>query len=304
MKRWSWLLVVGIALGGTLAFVSCSEEEETPPEPQPTKENTVELVFADAWDPACSPDDRKIVFVEAFHLVVYDLVTDAKTVITPDFNSMEYCPRKPVWLEGDVIAFIRKDETTFNCHIWTVPATGGTITKHDVEVDPDSSLGADETGQYVFFTVATDRLIYRVDLTDDSTVNVSREHLLGYAHYDGIKKPAENKVYFIEREIPFNSVPHGEYIYEVISTGGGYPRLVRDTDKPYLEGLTLSPDDKYLVCAHRDGLYAYEYRTGDETWLTRSSDVWTDKDRNPHYTFDGVNIVFERAECVYMCEAP
>jgi Tol biopolymer transport system component len=297
--------MVGIALGGLLANVSCSEEEEVPPpEDQPEKENTVELVAADAWDPACSPDDRKIVFVEAYHLTVYDLVSDAKTVITPDAPSMDYCPRKPAWLPGDVIAFIQKDETTDECNIWTVPATGGTITKHDAVADPDSSLGADETGQYVFFTIVTDRLIYRLDLNTDTIVNCSREHPIGFAHYDPVKKPGENKVYYIEREIPFNSIPHGEYIYEVIASGGGYPRVVRDTSKPFLEGLTLSTDDKYLVSAHRDGLFAYEYRTGNDTWLTRSSDVWTDKDRNPHYTYDGADIVFERAESIYSCEAP
>lgn len=299
MKLWPWLVPAGVIL----AVLACTgEEEPAPPEDQPQKENTVQLLLSSAWDPCYSPGGDDIVFVEAYHLTVYDLVTRKKTNITPDFGSAAQAPRKPVWLEGDVVAFVRKKEGGNDYKLWTVPAAGGAITEYDVNVDADSSLAGDPKGEYVYYTGEGDQLLYRVELASGLPKKITTNHITGFAHYDPAYNPNDPFIYYVERQIPFNPQPHSEYITEV-GAGGGIPRLVINTDKPFLEGLTVSPDDKYLIFAHRDGLFACEHRSGVETWLTRAPDKWTDKDRNPCYAPDGTHFVFTRANNIYICEA-
>ncbi len=301
MKRWPWLVTVGVIL----AVLACSDETEpAPPEDQPEKENTVQLLLSNAWDPYYAPGGGQIVLVEAYHVAVYDLVTRRKKNITPDFGSAARAPRKPAWLEGDVVAFVRKDEGSSKYRLWTVPATGGAIKKYDADVDADSSLAGDESGKYVYYTGAGDQLIYRLDLESGETLKITYGHITGFALYNAVQKPGANFVYYVERQVPFNPQPHTEYISEKKAEGTGIPRIVINTDKPFLEGLTASPDDKYLIFPHRDGLFACEHRAGAETWLTRAPDKWTDKDRNPRYAPDGTHFVFARANNIYICEAP
>lgn len=299
MKRWLWPVLLALAL----TIPACEEEEETPPEDQPLRENTVQLLVSNAWDPCCAPNSAKVVFVEAYHLAVYDTVSQRKITITPDYGSAAAAPRKPTWLAGDVVAFVRKDETTFKYHVFTVPATGGDVTRFEPEVDADSALDGDDSGRYVFYTADSEQLIYRLDLQTGQAQKVTTWHLTGYAHYSPAQNPTEDKVYFVEREIPFTELPHPEYIYEVRSDGRAQPVTVLNTDKPFLEGLTVSGDNKYLVFPHRDGLFGYERNSGELTWLTRAPDKWTEKDRNPSYSADNANIVFERRGNVYICDA-
>jgi hypothetical protein len=300
MRRRLWLILLGAAL----ATAACQDEEEPPPpEEQPLKENTVQLVLSNAWDPYYATDGNKIVFVEAHHLTVLDLVTRQKTNITPDFGSADRCPRKPAWLKGDVVAFVRKDETSSKYRIWTVPAAGGDVKRSDVDVEANSSLAGDESGKYVYYTGDGDQLLYRLDLDTGEKLKLTQNHMTGFAHYDPVQKPGANFVYYVERQVPFNPQPHGEYVNEIWAGGNGIPRILLNTDKPFVEGLTVSPDDKYLVFPHRDGLFAYEYKRGVETWLTRARDKWTDKDRNPRYAPDSTHIIFTRANNVYICEA-
>ncbi len=300
MKLWSWLVPVSVILAGA----ACDNgEEPAPPEDQPVKENTVQLLLSNAWDPYYAPGGGQIVLVEAYHVAVYDLATRKKTNITPNFGSAARGPRKPAWLVGDVVAFVRKEEGTGKYRLWTVPATGGAIKKYDVDVDADSSLAADESGKYVYYTGAGDQLIYRLDLASGETLKITYGHIPGFALYNAVQKPGANFVYYVERQIPFNSRPHTEYISEKKAEGTGIPRIVLNTDKPFLEGLTASPDDKYLIFPHRDGLFAYEHRAGAKTWLTRAPDKWTNKDRNPRYAPDGTHFVFTRANNIYICEA-
>jgi hypothetical protein len=107
----------------------------------------------------------------------------------------------------------------------------------------------------------------------------------------------------VEREIPFSEFPHPEYIYEKKDDGTGMPYTLLNTDTPFLEGLTVSGDDKYLVFPRAAGLFAYEYRSGKMTWLTEAPAKWVNKDRNPSYAPDDATLVFERAGNVYLCEA-
>ncbi|UCH78133.1 MAG: PD40 domain-containing protein [Candidatus Coatesbacteria bacterium] len=301
MKRWWWLLPIVICW----VLPACDEEQETPPPgPTPTKENTVQMLISNAWDPCYAPTGAKLVFVEAHHLAVYDTVTRQKTIITEEFGSAEYCPKQPVWLAGDTVAFVRKDETSFEHRIWTVPAGGGTVTRFDVDVDKDSSLGGDATGRYVYFTIKTDYFIRRLDLQTGETLNLTNSHLRGYGHADPVAKPGVERIYFIERMIPFNPQPHTEYLNETNASLAGTPKLLLNTDKPFLEGLTISPDGKYAVYPHRDGLWAYEILAGKETWLTRAPDKWAHKDRHPSYSADGTTVVFTRNNNLYTCEAP
>ena len=299
MKRWSWLVLLAVAL----AMPACDEEEPSPPGDRPTKEGTVQLLISDAWDPCYAPDSAKVVFVEAYHLAVYDTVSRRKITITPDYGSAAAAPCKPTWLAGDVVAFVRRDETTFKYHVWTVPATGGDVTRFDVTTDPDSALDGDAAGRYVFYTAESEQLLYRLDLQSGRAIQVTKWHLTGYAHYNPVQDPAEEHVFFVEREFPFNPLPHPEYVYEVKSNGQAQPVTVLNTDKPFLEGLTISGDDKYMIFPHRDGLFAYEYKSGELTWLTRAPGKWTEKDRNPSYSPDDANIVFERSGNVYICDA-
>lgn len=294
-----------ILLGVALATAACQDEEEpAPPEEQPLKENTVQLLVSNAWDPYYAAEGNKIVFAEAYHLATFDLATRKKNNITPDFGSADWAPRKPAWLAGDVVAFVRKDETSSRYRVWTVPATGGDIKRYDVDVDANSSLAGDETGRYVYYTGFGDQLLYRMDLDSGETVKITPAHITGFAHHDPVQKPGADLVYYIERQVPFNPQPHTEYINEIQAGGGGMPQILLNTDKPFLEGLTVSPDDKYIIFPHRDGLFAYEYKRGVETWLTRARDKWIDKDRNPRYAPDGTHIVFTRASNLYICEAP
>jgi hypothetical protein len=300
MKRWSCLVTAGVIL----AVLACSDETEpAPPEDQPQKENTVQLLLSNAWDPYYAPGGEQIVFVEAYHVTVYDLVTRRKKNITPDFGSAARAPMKPVWLEGDVVAFVRKEDGGSKYRLWTVPAAGGDIKRYDADVDADSSLAGDESGQYVYYTGAGDQLIYRLDLESGEALKITYGHITGFALYDAIQKPGANFVYYVERQVPFNPQPHSEYIKEIKSDGVGIARIVLNTDKPFLEGLTVSADDKYFIFPHRDGLFAYEHKAGTETWLTRAPDKWTDKDRNPRYAPDGTHFVFARANNIYICEA-
>ena len=299
MKRWSWLTLLAVAL----AMPACEEEDPPPPSDRPIKESTVQLLIANAWDPCYAPDSAKVVFVEAYRLAVYDTISRRKITITPDYGSAAAAPRKPTWLAGDVVAFVRRDETTSEYHVWTVPATGGDVTRFDVTTDPDSALDGDAAGRHVYYTAESEQLIYRLDLQTGRATQVTKWHLPGYAHFNPVQDPAEDNIFFAEREIPFIELPHTEYIYEVKSNGQGIPATLLNSDKPLLEGLTVSGDDKYLVFPHRDGLFAYEYRSGELTWLTRAPGKWTDKDRNPSYSPDDANIVFERAGNVYICDA-
>jgi hypothetical protein len=299
MKRWSWLMLVASAL----TMPACEKEEPLPPVDEPLKEDTVELLISDAWDPCYAPDTAKVVFVEAYHLAVYDTVSRRKITITPDYGSAADAPRKPTWLAGGVIAFVRKDETTHKFHVWTVPATGGDVTGYDVTADADSALGGDATGRYVYYTAEAEQLIRRLDLQTGRAIPVTTWHLDGCAHYNPVQQPAADNIFYVEREVPFSSYPHPEYIYEVKDSGNGIPRIVVNSDKPFLEGLTISRDDKYLVFPHRDGLFACEYKSGKLSWLTRAPDKWTAKDRNPSYSPDNTNIVFERSENIYICDA-
>lgn len=301
MKRWLGLLL----LCALVAATACQQEDEPgPPEEQPLKENTVQPLISNAWDPCYGPGGGKVVFVEAYHLATFDLTTRQKENITPDFASADFSPRKPAWLKGDIVAFVRKEEGTGKYRLWTVPAAGGDINRYDVEVDANSSLGGDETGQYAYYTGYGDQLIYRLDLETGEKVRITSNHITGFAHYDAAKTPAANLIYYIERQVPLNPQPHTEYVNEISASGGGVPRILLNTDKPFLEGLTISPDDKYIIFAHRDGLFAYEHKAGIETWLTRAPDKWTDKDRNPSYSPDGTHLVFARSGNIYICEAP
>ncbi len=305
MKKKGRLIALGV--GGLLAvlFPAC-EEEQTPTEPQPTpdRESTVVQLVANAWDPYYSPDSRRVVFVEAYHLAVYDTVNRESTTITPDYGSLEFTPRAPVWLAGDTIAFIRKeDSANAKYKIWTVPAVGGQVTAYDVSADAESSLEGSADGRYVYYTAETELLLYRLDLTNGGTVKLTTQHIVGYGHFDATQKPGANTIYFVERKVPFTTQPHSEYINEVKASGGGIPRAILNTDKPFLDGLTVSPDDKYLVYGHRDGLFAYEHRSGNETWLTRAPDKWTDKDHDAVYAPDGFHIAFTRNNNIYVCDA-
>jgi len=217
-------------------------------------------------------DGYKLVFVEAYHLATYDLVTYQKRTLTPDFGSYEFCPRVPVWLTGDVIAFIRKDEATDEYLIWTIPAGGGTITKYAVVVDADSSLGGDESGRYVYYTEDETRYIGRLDLLTGEARQITHEHFMGYGQYDAVAKPSSTNLYFIQRYVPFS--------------------------------YTVSGDGKYLVYPHRDGLFSLEVNTGAETWLTRAPETWADKDRRPCFSPDNRYIVFARSGNIYRCDAP
>jgi hypothetical protein len=133
---------------------------------------------------------------------------------------------------------------------------------------------------------------------------ITSNHITGFAHYDPAYNPSGPFVYYVERQVPFNPQTHPEYISDNNAGGGGIPRLVLNTDKPFLEGLTVSPDNKYLIFPHRDGMFSYEPTSGIETWLTRAPDKWTDKDRNPCYAPDGAHFVFTRANNIYICETP
>ncbi len=301
MPRRPWLMLIGAAL----ATAAC-QEEEVPPPPgeQPLKENTVQLLVSNAWDPCYAPGGDKIALVEAYHVAVFDIATRRKTNVTPDFGSADRCPRKPAWLRGDVIAFVRKSDAGPEYRIWTVPATGGDIKRYDVDADADSALAGDEAGKYVFYTGNGDQLLYRLDLGTGKTLKITLNHVMGFAHYDPVQRPGADLIYYVERQVPFNPQPHSEYVKEVRASGGGIPQILLNTDKPFLEGLTVSSDDKYIIFPHRDGLFSYEYKRGVETWLTRAPDKWTYKDRNPRYAADDAHIVFARANNVYMCEAP
>lgn len=302
MKRWWWLLPT-VALCWVLP--ACDGEEETPPPgPTPTKENTVQMLISNAWDPCYAPTGSKLVFVEAYHLAVYDTVTRQKTVITEEFASAEYCPKQPVWLAGGTVAYIRKEETSFEHRIWTVPATGGTVNRFDVDVDKDSSLGGDATGRYVYFITKDDYFVCRLDLQTGETLNLTNSHLRGYGHADPVAKPGVERIYFIERMMPFNPQPHTEYLNDTNASQAGSPKLLLNTDKPFLEGLTISPDDKYAIFAHRDGLWVFEIQPGNKTWLTRAPDKWSDKDRHPSYSADGTTVAFNRNNNIYTFEAP
>jgi hypothetical protein len=173
-----------------------------------------------------------------------------------------------------------------------------------VEVDADSSLAGDEGGKYVYYTGEADQLVYRLDLNTGEKVKITSTHITGFAHYDPVKTPGANLIYYIERQVPFNPQPHTEYVNEISARGGGAPRLLLNTDRPFLEGLTISPDDKYMIFPHGAGLFAYEHKAGIETWLTRAPEKWTDKDRNPRYAPDGTHFVFARFNNIYICEAP
>lgn len=297
-------LKVICASAAACAFLACEEETTPPPGEEPLREGTVVEVISDGWDPYYSPDGLEIVFVEAYRLAIYDLVTYQKRALTPDFGSYEHCPRVPVWLSTDVVAFIRKDEASGKYLIWTIPASGGAITKYDVAVDADSSLGADENGRYLYYTAETTYLIWELDLQTGQTRQITKEHLVGYGDFDAVRKPGGNTLYFVQRHVPFSSEPHVEYICEVPISGLNVPWDVLATDKPFLPGLTASPDDKYLVYPHRDGLFALEYRAGKETWLTRAPNTWADKDRRPCYSPNGEYIVFSRRGNIYRCDAP
>jgi len=290
---------------GMLVMAACQDEETPPPETdQPVREGTVETVISDAWDPYYSPDGEQVVFVEAYRLSVYNLATHQKRAITPDFGSNTACPRAPVWLAGDVVAFVRKDDSSSSYYIWTVPAAGGTPTRYDAEVDANCTLGGDPTGRFVFYTAHDTRLLWRLDLQSGGTLRMTSEHSPGHGLFDPVMKPGVNDLYFIEKAIPYDPAPHAEYVSEVHATGGGVPWVLLNTDKPFLEGLSISPDDKYLLFAHGQGLYALEYRTGAQTWLTRAPSTWLDKDRHPCYAPDGQHFVFTRNNNVCICDAP
>ncbi len=300
MKRWLGLFL----LVAMIAATACQEDEEPgPPEELPVKENTVQLIVSNAWDPCYSPSGDKIVFVEAYHLATFNLATRKKENITPDFASADFSPRKPAWLKGDVVAFVRKEEGTGKYRLWTVAATGGDVGRYDVDVDANSSVAGEETGEYVYYTGDGDRLIYRLELESGEKTMITANHITGFAHYDPVKTPGASLIYYIERQVPFNTQPHSEYVNEISAEGGGVPRILLNTDKPFLEGFAISPDDKYMIFAHRDGLFAYEHKAGIETWLTRAPSKWTDKDRNPCYAPDGAHFVFARSGNIYICEA-
>ena len=83
---------------------------------------------------------------------VYDLTTLRKVVITPDYQSLEFCPASPVWLATGDVAYIRKDEGDNLHHIFTVPGTGGQVKSYPAaDVDADSTLASDTTGRYVYY---------------------------------------------------------------------------------------------------------------------------------------------------------
>jgi len=129
------------------------------------------------------------------------------------------------------------------------------------------------------------------------------EHMTGFAHFDPVLKPGSSNLYFEERAYPFDPDRHLEYIDDVATSGAGIPRLVFQTEKPFLAGLDVSPDGKYVVYPYKAGLFALEINTGEETWLTQSPDEWEAKDAQPSYAPDGQHITYTRHNNVYICDA-
>ncbi len=287
-----------------MAALACQDEgTPPPPEPQPEREDTVTVLVSDAWDPDYSPDGASLVYAEAYHLAVIDLHTMQRRNLTPNYARLENCPTAPAWLPGDVVAYVRKDETTHLHNIYTIPAGGGTITKYDAEPDPDGTLGNDATGRYVYYTDRTDQLLYRLDLQTGGRQRLTSQHMVGFAHFDPRLKPGGAQLYFEERAYPFDPNPHMEYINRV-NVVGGVPVMVFTADNPFLKGMDASPDGKYLVYPHRLGLFALEINTGAETWLTRSPDTWEAKDARPSWSPDNNHIAFTRDNDVCVCDAP
>jgi hypothetical protein len=69
MKRWHGLIILSVLAVTT----ACQEDEEgAPPGERPLKENTVQRLVSNAWDPCYSPGGGEIVFVEAYHLATFD----------------------------------------------------------------------------------------------------------------------------------------------------------------------------------------------------------------------------------------
>lgn len=296
-------LLMGALLIALCGILACDEEEVPGPQPQtPLKEATVEVLVANAWDPGWSPDGKKLVYVEAWRVVVRDLTTETPTAITPDYGSSEYCPRVPVWLAGDKIAFLRKDEDTKLYDIYVVPAAGGEIVKYEVDADADSGLAGSIDGRFVYFTNREDLLLYRYDLEYSEKARITNTHMANFGHFDAIVKPNTNKLLFEERAVPFNGNPHAEYINEVIALPGYAPTLVYQAGQPFLPGLTVSPDGAFAVFARKEGLYAADVSTSTERWLTRASNTWADKDRRPAYSPRGDLIAFTRAGDICTCE--
>jgi len=298
-------IAIALAAAAAVVWFACGEEEGNgTAEPAPVKEDTVLKLVSDAWDPCYSPDGNRLVFAEAYHLAIYNILTFAKVQLTPDCGRLENCPRAPVWLANDTVAFIRKDETSGAYNVYTIPATGGTVTKYEATTDAESSLAGDASGRYLYYTAPTEQLLYRLDLTTGERVKITGEHIIGYAHYDALAQPGTAYIYFAERMYPFNPSPHTDYISRVAGGEGGIPTLVFQSLKAFLPGLTVSPDDKYLVYPVEAGLYALEINTGVETWLTRSPNTWAAKDSQPAYAPDGRHLAFTRNNSVYCCDAP
>jgi len=288
-----------VALLGALA---CQEEETSPQAQTPLKEATVKVLMTQAWDPGWSPAGDKLVYVEEWRVTVMDLATTTPTPITPDYGSAGYCPRSPVWLPGNKIAFLRKDEITGLFDIYLVPAGGGDIAKYDADAAADSGLARSVDGRYLYFTNREDLLIYRYDLEYAAKARITNTHMTGFGHFDAVVKPNTNRIYFEERKTPFNRDPHTEYIDEVIARPGYVPGLVYQASKPFLKGLTVSPDGAHVIFAREDGLYAADVNKSTEKWLTRAPNAWADKDCDPAYSPRGDRIAFTRAGDICTCE--